>query len=150
MARNSGFDLPMSEKRSGIHSVNVETPAGQLQSKRQVSIQSRLFVLGGFLMVPVCVLGLFWQQSFIWGICPQALVVMFIRQSQHAYDSLGAAGYPDLAVAVLYYPLVGWILSRAEARNRLWSVVIRVGVWHVLAIGLAIGTGAIRNQLWGF
>ena len=99
-------------------------------------------------MIPVCVMGLLWQQSFIWVICPQALVVMFVRQSQHAYDSLGAADYPDLAVGAFYYPLVGWILSRSALRNRLRPVAVHAAIWHVVAIGLAIGTAEIRNRLW--
>ena len=60
-------------------------------------------LITGFLMAPVYVLGLFWQQSFIWFVCPQALVVMFLPQAQRSYDSLGAADYPDLADGALYY-----------------------------------------------
>jgi len=110
----------------------------------------KLFPIGGFLMAPVCFLGLVDRQSFIWIACPQALVVMFLRQWQHAPDSLGAADYPDLAVAVLYYPLVGWILSRASRKGRLARVAVRVAIWHVVAIGLALGAGEMRNRLWGF
>jgi hypothetical protein len=112
--------------------------------------KSKLFFAGGFLMAPVCFLGLFYSQSFVWLVCPQALVVMFLRQWQHAPDSLGAADYPDLAVAMLYYPVVGWILSRASRQGGLAGVAVRVGIWHVVAIGLAVGAGWIRNRLWGF
>ena len=113
-------------------------------------MKSKLLIIGGFLMIPICVLGLLWQQSFVWALCPQALVVMFVRQSQHAYDSLGAADYPDIAVAALYYPLVGLVLSRAAVRDRLRPVAIQAAVWHVVAIGLAVGAAQIRNRLWGF
>ena len=100
-------------------------------------------------MIPVCLLGLFFQQSFIWVVCPQALIVMFIRQSQHAYDSLGAADFPDLAVGLLYYPLVGWILSRARRNGRLQRVAVHVGIWHIAAIGLALGLSEVRNRILG-
>ena len=100
-------------------------------------------------MAPICFLGLVYSQSFMWVICPQALIVMFIRQSQHAYDSLGAPDYPDLAVGLLYYPFIGWLLSRASRRGTLARASIRVISWHILAIGLAVGTGKIRNHLWG-
>lgn len=113
-------------------------------------MKSTPLLAAGFLMIPVCLLGLFYQQSFIWVVCPQALVVMFIRQSQHAYDSLGAADYPDLAVGLLYYPLVAWILSRASRMGTLRRVAVRVGIWHIAAMGLAFGSAAIRNRIWGF
>ena len=100
-------------------------------------------------MIPVCILGLFYQKSFIWGVCPQALIVMFVRQWQHAYDSLGAADYPDLIVALLYYPIVGWILSRASQKGTLRQAAIHIGIWHIAAIVLAMGAGEIRNRLWG-
>src|SRR6185295_17988102 len=107
-------------------------------------MKAKLLLAGGFLMIPVCVLGLLYHQSFIWVLCPQALVVMFIRHWQHAFDSLGAASYPDLAVAFLYYPFVGWILSRAYRQGTLRRVAVHVGIWHVVAIGVAMGAGEIR------
>jgi hypothetical protein len=111
-------------------------------------MKSTLLLVAGFLMIPVCLLGLFYQQSFIWVVCPQALIVMFVRQSRHAYDSLGAAGYPDLAVGLLYYPLIGWILSRAHRQGRLRRIAVHVFIWHIVAIGLAVGAGEIRNRMW--
>jgi hypothetical protein len=99
-------------------------------------------------MIPVCPFGLLYQQSFIWVVCPQALVVMFVRQLLHAYDSLGAADFPDLAVGLLYYPLIGWILSRANRQDRLGRVAAHVAIWHVAAIVLAWGAGEFRNRIW--
>lgn len=110
-------------------------------------MSAKLLNWGWVLMVPVSTLGLLWQQSFLWVVCPQALVVMFVRQSWHPFDSLGAAGYPDLAVAALYYPSLGLILSRAAARNRLRPVALRAAVWHVVAIGLAGAAAELRNRL---
>lgn len=107
------------------------------------------FSIGGLLMIPICFFGLVYQQSFIWGVCPQALFVMFLRQAQHSYDSLGAADIPDIAVALLYYPLVGWILSRASRTGRLRRVAIYIAICHLVAIGLAIGAGDFRNLIWG-
>ncbi len=100
-------------------------------------------------MTPICLLGLFCQQSFVWVVCPQALLVTFAGQSQRGYDSLGAAGYPDLIVALLYYPVVGWILSRASREGRLRRVSVRAAIWHIAAIGLAPGCARIRNRIWG-
>jgi hypothetical protein len=110
--------------------------------------KSKLILGCGLLMVPVCMLGLLYQQSFIWGVCPQALLVMFLRQSLHAYDSIGAADYPDLAVAVLYYPVIAWILSRAFRRGHLGSASAYVGACHIAAIGLALAAGESRNHIW--
>ena len=111
-------------------------------------MKSTLLLVGGFLMIPVCLLGLFYQQPFIWVVCPQALVAMFIRQSQHPYDSLGAAGYPDLAVGLVYFPLIGWILSRAVRDGRIRRVACHVLVWHIGAIALAFGAAEMRNWIW--
>jgi hypothetical protein len=111
-------------------------------------MKSKLFIIAGFSMIPVCLFGLLHQQAFIWVVCPQALVVMFVRQSQHAYDSLGAADYPDLAVGLLYYPIIGWILSRASRQDRLRRVAGHVVIWHVAAIVLALGAGEFRNRMW--
>ena len=33
-------------------------------------MKSKIPLIGGFLMAPVCVLGLLYQQAFIWAICP--------------------------------------------------------------------------------
>ncbi len=106
--------------------------------------------VSSLLMVPVCIVGLFYQKSYIWVVCPQALIVMFIRQAQHAFDSLGAAGYPDLLTAVLYYPVVGWILSRANRKGTLQRVSLHIGFWHIAAILTAFAAGEIRNRIWGF
>ena len=102
------------------------------------------------LMAPVCVLGLLYNQAYVWGVCPQAFVVMFFRQSLHSYDSLGAADYPDLAVSALYYPIIGWVLSRACRRGSLGRVSLVVAACHVAAVGLALGSLEMRNQMWGF
>jgi hypothetical protein len=111
-------------------------------------MKSNLLFIGGFLMIPACLLGLLYQWSFVWVVCPQALVVMFFRQSQHGYDSIGAADFPELAVALLYYPLIGWILSRSRRAGRLRRVAIHVGIWHIAAIALAFGAAEIRNRIW--
>jgi len=111
---------------------------------------SKKLRIGGFLMAPVCVLGLGYHLSFVWLVCPQALVFMFLRQSQHGYDSPGAAGYPDLAVALLYYPIVAWILSRASREGRLRQVAIHAAIWHFVAVVLAVSAGEMRNRIWGF
>jgi ABC-type uncharacterized transport system permease subunit len=75
---------------------------------------------------------------------------MFVRQAQHAYDSIGAPDFPDLAVALLYYPVVGWVLGRAIKLGTTPRVGTWVALWHVVAIGLAWGTVEVRNKLWGF
>ena len=112
-------------------------------------MKAKLPLLAGLLVAPVCVLGLFWRWGSIWVLCPQALIVMFVRQWQHAYDSPGAADYPDLVVGALYYPLVGWLLSRAVKRGRFARVGASVGLWHIVAIGVAWAAAATRNRLWG-
>jgi hypothetical protein len=109
-------------------------------------MKPKLFFIVGIAMAPVCVLCLVWPIE--WILCPQALVTMFLCQAQHGYDSFGAPDYPDIAVAALYYPIVGWVLGRAVRYGRLPHVSARVGFLHVLAIGLAWAAGEARNKLW--
>lgn len=113
-------------------------------------MNAKIIMAAGLLMAPVCVLGLLYHQAYIWGVCPQALAVMFIRQSLHAYDSLGAADYPDLVVATLYYPIIAWVLSRAWRRGSLGRVSLGVAACHAAAVGLAFGIVEMRNRMWGF
>jgi hypothetical protein len=113
-------------------------------------MNSKLLFIGGFLMEAICLFGVARQFSLAWVIFPQALVVMFLRQSQHGYDSLGAPGLPDLVVAALYYPFLGWILSRASRKGTLSHVAVGAIILHILAIGLALLTLEVRNQIWGF
>ena len=112
-------------------------------------MKAKLLLFVGFLMAPICVVGLFWQWRSIWVLCPQALIVMFARQWHHAYDSLSAADYPDLVVGSLYYPIVGWLLSRAVQHGKLARIGVSVGLWHVVAIGVAWAACGLRNRLWG-
>jgi hypothetical protein len=112
-------------------------------------MKSKNVRIGGLLMGPVCIMGLSSHLPFMWIVCPQALAVMFLRQWQHGYDSLGSAGIPDLVVASLYYPLIAWILSRASQEGRLRSVAIHVAIWHIAVIGFAVFAGAMRNRIWG-
>ncbi len=113
-------------------------------------MQAKLPLIAGFIMAPICAVGLFWQWASIWVLCPQALIVMFVRQWQHAYDSLAAVDYPDLAVGVLYYPVIRLLLNRAVKRGKFARVGISVVLWHIVAIGLACAAGETRNRLWGF
>jgi hypothetical protein len=92
---------------------------------------------------------LIYRQPFLWGVCPQSLFVMFLRQSLHAYDSTGAADFPDLVVAAAYYPVIAWILYQAFQRGHLRKVSTYVGVCHIVAIGLAVGAAEVRNHIWG-
>ena len=111
----------------------------------------RVFILiSVFVMAAVSAWGLCWHQTFIWIVCPQALVVMFLRQAQKSYDSLGAVGVPDLAVGVLYFPIVGWLYTQALKKGVLRRVAIRVAIWHAVAIIAAVATVMFRNKVWGF
>lgn len=111
-------------------------------------MNAKLPVIIGFFMAPLCIFALFWQWSGMWVLCPQALMVMFVRQWQHAYDSLGAADYPDLAVAAVYYPIVGGVLHWAVKTGRLKYVATAACLLHLAAIGIAWGAAAIRNRIW--
>jgi len=100
-------------------------------------------------MAPACFVVLVFGGEVELLLCPQALVVMFLRQSQGGYDSLGAAGSPDLAVALIYGPLVGWILSHADREGRLRRVAFRAAFLHIAAVGLALLAWEFRNYVWG-
>ena len=113
-------------------------------------MKSRLFSIIGILLAVASVVGLLFQMSYCWVLCPQALIVMFLRQSQHAFDSLGAADFPDLFMALLYWPLVSWFLMKADRTRHLWRSSFLLTLFHVLAIGGAVAAGSFRNSVWGF
>lgn len=110
---------------------------------------SKTLIIGGIIGACVSFLSMFCGWAIAWVLCPQALVVMFVLQSRHAYDSLGAVGLPDLIVGVLYYPVLSRLLVYASRRGRLNWAAWRSGFWHVGFIGLAFLTAQIRNRLWG-
>jgi hypothetical protein len=109
----------------------------------------RILIVGGFFMGLICSVGLFLQGLFIWVVCPQALIVMFLRQMQHGYDSLGAAGIPDLLMGLFYGPAIGRILGHAIRKGNFRSVLGWVVIGHLVAIGLAVLLVVIRNRTWG-
>ena len=117
-------------------------------SERAKVKKLRVMLVGGWLMSPLCFFLLAYANSLMWVVCPQALVVMFLRQSQHGYDSLGAPDIPDLLVALFYYPVIGRILVRASKMGKFRQVAIRVVLWHIVAFGLAIFTAHMRNRIW--
>ena len=106
--------------------------------------------LGASILVAVSVVGLLYRWALIWLLCPQSLVVMFWRQAQRPYDSLGAAGYPDLAVAALYFPLMAWLLSRANRNGKMLHIARWIGIWHLVAVAIAIGMATFRNHVWSY
>jgi hypothetical protein len=75
---------------------------------------------------------------------------MFVRQAQDGYDSVGAAGYPDLIVGALYYPVVGWFITRGISQERLARISSSVTLWHVAAFGVAWVAWQVRNKFWGW
>ena len=102
------------------------------------------------LLASVCVYGLAHQLSVMWLLCPQALAVMFYRQSLRPYDSLGAADTPDFIVAALYFPLVGWQLNRAYRKGELRGTALWICIGHLAAVALAIVTAKFRNEVWAY
>ena len=107
-----------------------------------------LQVIALLILVPTCVFGLCYHLPFMWLLCPQSMVVMFIRQSNRAFDSLGAADLPDLAVAAFYYPVVSWLLIRAARQGMISRVVRRLAFWHLVAMIAAPSLWLVRNALW--
>jgi hypothetical protein len=112
-------------------------------------MRPRLLLIAGTLLGPFCVAGLLFRWPLIWVLCPQAILVMFVRQWQNAYDSLGAADWPDLAVAASYGPMVGYVLHQADKRGKLARVSKPAAVWHLVAIFLAYVSAELRNKMWG-
>jgi hypothetical protein len=110
--------------------------------------QEILWQLGGVLLAGATVIGLLFQFDFVWALCPQALIVMFCRQAMAPYDSLGAADYPDLAMPILYFPLVAWLLSRAHRSGNFSKTTAKIGLWHLMAVVASIGAAMFRNHVW--
>lgn len=102
----------------------------------------------GWLLAPLPPILLLWQSGAAWAVCPYALCVMFIRQAQHAYDSLGAADIPDLLVAFLQFPVVGWLLAKSVREGSAKPRALRIAVWHLIAIGAAVLLAEFRNHVW--
>jgi hypothetical protein len=109
---------------------------------------SNSFIFAGGFWGLTSVAALFYQQSFCWVLCPQALTVMFLRQLQHGFDSLGGADFPDLFAALLYPLIIGWLLSRASRARTMSSTAFRLGILHLLLITLAIWAASFRNHIW--
>jgi hypothetical protein len=110
-------------------------------------MRPRVLSIIGTLLAITSVVGLLFQWSICWVLCPQALIVMFVRQARHSYDSLGAADYPDLAMALVYWIAIGWVLSRAVRTGKIKSVAVRVAAYHLVAIVLAV---LICSRAWGW
>jgi len=111
-------------------------------------MKAQLPLVMGFVIAPLCGWAFLWGWPLMLFICPQAVLVMLVRQAQHGYDSLGGADYPDIAVAILYYPIIGWILQRAIKRGTLPRVRVLIILAHIVAIALALGGAAVRNRPW--
>ena len=105
-------------------------------------------ILAGWILAPLPPILLFWQNAAAWAVCPYALCVMFIRQAQHAYDSLGAADIPDMVVALLQFPVVGWLLAKAMQKRSIKPTLARIIVWHLVAITAAFSLAQYRNHVW--
>lgn len=112
-------------------------------------MKAKLFLIGGIIMAPIATCGIVWCKFYVWGVCPQALVVMFIRQTIDGPDSLGLPDLPELAMAILYYPIIGWRLARGAEQGQLLRVSVVITFWHVIALALAWGACALRNSQWG-
>jgi hypothetical protein len=91
---------------------------------------------------------LLWQSAFSWVVCPFALCVMFARQARNAYDSLGAAGIPELMVGFAQFPVISWLLAKSFERSAGKQMVLRIVICHFVAIGAAILLAKFRNHLW--
>src|SRR4051812_13064216 len=100
------------------------------EATRVLTTRPRLAVRAGLLLAPLPVLLLFFQFWIAWIVCPYALMVMFIRQSLQAYDSLGAADVPDLLVALLQFPLLGFLLARAARKGSLKPTLTAIFICH--------------------
>jgi len=107
-----------------------------------------LLVSAILVMMAVCVFGLVYQSQIMWVLCPQSLVVMFVRQAMGPIDSLGAAHIPDLAVAAFYYPIVGKLLFRGLEQGAATRVIRQISLSHLVAIVLAIVCAKLRNSIW--
>lgn len=102
------------------------------------------------LLTSLSALGFCWGRAYVWFVCPQALVVMFVRQGLSPFDSIGAPDYPDITVALLYYPTMGWFVSQARERGTLRRTTVRVAVGHAIAIIAAFAAMHLRNKFWGW
>jgi len=83
-----------------------------------------------------------------WVLCPDALCVTFIRQAQRGYDSLGAAGIPDLLAAIVRFPVMTWLLVKVLQKNTLRQTALRIFIWHLLAIVVAVLLVKFGNYAW--
>jgi len=113
-------------------------------------VRAVVWYSAGAVLAGIAVMGLFLQHAYLWFLCPQAVAVVFYRQSLRPYDSLGAADVPELAVAVLYFPFVAWLLSRAQRKGELRRAALWIGFGHLAAVALAVAATRFRNQIWAY
>jgi hypothetical protein len=104
----------------------------------------------GWLFALLPPLLLLWNSAAAWLVCPYALCSMFLRQAQHPYDSLAVADIFDLLVAAAQFPLMGWLLASALKKTGARKLVVRMLIWHCLAMGAAVLLAEFRNHVWGF
>lgn len=104
----------------------------------------------GAALTGLAVMGLFLHHAYVWVLCPQALAVMFYRQSLRPYDSLGAADIPELAVVILYFPFVAWLLNRAQRKGDFRWTALWIGIAHLTAVALAVAAAGFRNHIWAY
>ncbi|MEO7299062.1 MAG: hypothetical protein ABI042_10870 [Verrucomicrobiota bacterium] len=105
-------------------------------------------ITAGWLLAPLPPILLIWHTSAAWIISPYALCVMFVRQAQHAPDSLGAAGIPDLLVAFLQFPMIGRLLAKSLQESSIKQMWTRIIVCHLAVIGSAVLLAKFRNHVW--
>jgi hypothetical protein len=111
-------------------------------------VKTKLLFALGLAVALLSVFCLIWKPPFMWLLAPQALSVMFIRQAQGGYDSLGAPGFPDLAVAFFYPLFVYWLLARAATRGKLERARSRIALQHGAFILFAFLMLAFRDEVW--
>src|ERR1041385_4344971 len=104
----------------------------------------------GCLLAPLPPALLFWQRAAAWIVCPYALCVMFIRQAQGAYDSIGAAGIPDLLTALLQFPVMGWGFAKSAERGSIKRTIVLAIILHLAAVIAAQMLAEFRNRVWEF
>ncbi|HTI71704.1 MAG TPA: hypothetical protein VMF06_17140 [Candidatus Limnocylindria bacterium] len=102
----------------------------------------------GCLMAPISGASILLGRTATWLVCPLSLVAYFLRQAQSGFDSLGAPGYLEIAIALVYFPIVGGLLRRGVLENRFRTVSSRILMVHGATIAGALLALAFRERCW--
>jgi hypothetical protein len=73
---------------------------------------------------------------------------MFLLYSNQGVTSDVEPGVPELLIGFLQFPIYGWFIARSFRNGKEMKVLIRLGLWHLIAIIAAILSSMFLHHVW--